>query len=727
MVKVKIVALLCLSFVFTSCFAQKGLNDKKEKEEQVIGTISKENISFNREMILGNILKNYLENVHYSKKKLDDDLSGRAFEKLIETLDYGKRFLLAEDIKTLKTFKWKLDDEMVSGVLNSVNVGSDLVLKRLKEVEPFVKKTLEKEFDFNKKEELETDPEKRKFQSNMDELKDLWRRILKYDTLNRYLALKDENKAIEANKKDKKKSKPLSEKELLEKARKAVEKNYTNFFKRMKKEKKRDRLDKFYNSITSIYDPHTTYLIPEDHEDFNIRMSGKLEGIGAVLAEEDSYIKVEKIIPGGPSYRQKELKAEDLILSVAQGDEEAVSIVDMGIRDAVKLIRGKKGSVVRLTVKKPDQSIHVISIVRDVVEVEENYVKYSVLEYGEQKTPIGYIMIPSFYRDFSSSDGRNCSDDTREAIKELKKKNVKGMILDLRNNGGGALEDARQISGLFIKDGPIVQVRSSHGAVDILKDTDTQIQYPGPLVVLINRFSASASEIVAAALQDYGRAIIIGGEHSHGKGTVQAVVELDNSNFNAAALAKATGSNKSLGALKITIQKFYRVNGKSTQREGVTPDIILPDQYGYLETGERYLDNALPGGSVDGVEYKKWGDRKQLKIDDLVKKSKERVKKSAQFEKVIERTQWYKERKEFTKKTLVFDDFVKDKESVKALSDKFKTDEENDKIIVLAAQQFPNKESKERFEEFKKTLRSDPYLEEILLIMGDYLKDLGQE
>jgi len=597
---------------------------------------------------------------------------------------------------------------------------------------------LEKNFDFTKEETIELDRKKRKFQKDTKSLQNLWRKILKYETLGRLYTLKDqaedEKKAFEEEKKDKKKGKKkkvsskekedekplwtLSEAELLKKSREELKKDYKKYFARIRKEKRKDLLDRFYNSILKIYDPHTSYLIPDNHEDFNIRISGKLEGIGALLSEDGAYIKVQRVIPGSPSYKQGELEAEDKITMVGQGDEKAVSIVGMDIQDAVKLIRGPKGSTVKLTVKKPDGSSKVIPIIRDVVEIEETYAKSSVLELKGSDKKIGYIYLPSFYRDFSNPNGRNCSEDTRKAIKSLKKKGIDGLILDLRNNGGGALEDARQISGLFIKEGPIVQVRSSTGEKEVLRDNDSSIEFEKPLIVLVNRYSASASEIVAAALQDYKRAIIIGGEHTHGKGTVQAVLDLDRNSYSQVLSAD---DRPSLGALKLTIQKFYRVNGISTQKLGVTPDIILPDQFAHLESGERYLDYALAAGRIEAVPHRKLSENSSA-IRKLRTESTKRVKKSDRFKVLGEKITWLKERKDKQLKSINLNSYNKEREELKKASDKFDDDKENENILVSSVKKSKGDVEKDKFEEFKKSLRKDTYLEEILHIMNDYIQ-----
>lgn len=450
-------------------------------DPSVLGSLISSKPRYTREMVLGNILKGALENMHLSNKEIDNALSENAFKVYLERMDYGKQVLLESDVKELEKFKRSFDDMLVSGDLAILDASSELMNKRIGQIEKHVEQVLSKPFDYSKKEYIETDPKKRKFARTEAELFSHWDRLMKYEVLSRIVDQREEQNGLATDEKGNKK-KPVSDKKLSEadiekEARAKTLKSYKKFFSRLVNEKRSDKLDKFYNSITKVFDPHTNYLIPEEKEDFDIDMSGKLEGIGAILREDNSYIKVERIVPGSASWKTKEVEAEDIILKVGQGKEEPVDVVDMSLRDAVKLIRGKKGTEVRLTVKKPNGLIKVVPITRDVVEIEESYVKGTVLELSPMKTKIGYINIPKFYRDFNDRAGRNVTDDTRKEIVRLNKEGVDGLIVDLRNNGGGALEDARMISGLFIEKGPIVQVKAHTDAVDVLADTDATIDF----------------------------------------------------------------------------------------------------------------------------------------------------------------------------------------------------------------------------------------------------------
>lgn len=710
--------LVTLSMVSTLALAQFGQVTSGD-DPSVLGSIISSKPRYTREMVLGNILKGALENMHLSNKEIDNSLSENAFKVYLERLDYGKQFLLESDVKSLEKFRKSFDDMVISGDLAILDTSSELMNKRIGQIEKYIETLLQSPLSYSKKDILETDPKKRSFLKTEKELFALWEKLMKFEVLSRIADMKDDQNGLSLDEKGNKK-KPVSDKKLTDveiekESRVKVLKSYKKIFNRLVNEKKSDKLDKFYNAITKVFDPHTNYLVPEEKEDFDIDMSGKLEGIGAILREDNSYIKVERIVPGSASWKTKEVEAEDTILKVGQGSDEPVDVVDMSLRDAVKLIRGKKGTEVRLTIKKPNGLIKVVPIVRDVVEIEESYAKGAVLELSPSKMKVGYINIPKFYRDFNDRAGRNVTDDTRREIQRLNKEGVEGLILDLRNNGGGALEDARMISGLFIEKGPIVQVKAHTGAVDVLTDTDSTIDFQKPVIVLINRFSASASEIVAAALQDYGRAVVVGGEFSHGKGTVQAVVDLDG------YVSPMAKSFSPLGALKITIQKFYRVNGSSTQYKGVTPDIILPDQFSHLESGEKFLDYSIPWEAVKAVKFEKW-KKPNYNVKTLMTQSLERVKKSPKFKHLLDTMKWYKQQKEKTKRSLAASDFEKERKEIRLKTDLLKKEEENKSLIVRDVVTTKEKAQAEKFEEFAKTLRKDPVVEESMSIMSDMLK-----
>jgi carboxyl-terminal processing protease len=395
-----------------------------------------------------------------------------------------------------------------------------------------------------------------------------------------------------------------------------------------------------------MYDPHTEFFPPKEKKMFDQSMSGQLEGIGARLQQKDDYIKISELVVGGPAYKQGDLKAGDLILKVAQGKKEPVDIVGMDIDDAIDLIKGKKGTEVNLTVKKIDGSIKTISIIRDIIELDETFA-HSVIMHTE-KNKVGYIRLPSFYSDFTRNGAHHCSQDIKNEVLKLKAENVHGIVLDLRDNGGGSLQEVVEMAGLFIKQGPIVQVRKKGGETEQLKDNNPDQIYDGPLAIMINRNSASASEIMAAAMQDYKRAVIIGTQ-SFGKGTVQNFLDLDG------YLLQQFDSLKPLGSVKVTIQKFYRINGGATQLRGVTPDINLPDPYFYIETGEKELDNPMPWDEMAKAEYTPYNN---IKYDKLKKESLARVEKNKEFMLVNEEAKEFKAKKDDTKYSLNLDKYM---------------------------------------------------------------------
>ncbi|HEX9777431.1 MAG TPA: carboxy terminal-processing peptidase [Geopsychrobacteraceae bacterium] len=629
----------------------------------VTGSMGKTATDFdtNRARLLGHMVQQQLTQHHYTQKKVDDALSRAAYDLYLKQLDFQKRFLLKSDVEQLAQYRDHIDDGLRRGRLDLPELGRKLLNQRIEKVRLLTAALLEQGFDLERDEVLETDPEKVDFASDEKEQRELWRKILKYQVLVRYLNLYEDEVGVEDGKLVDAEPEVLDE--LRQQAREKVRKSHEALFSRMLEETVQDHYDRYLNAITRAYDPHTNYLAPNLKEDFDIQMSGSLEGIGATLSEEDGYIKVVRIIPGSAAYRQGQLEADDVILQVGEDAGEPVDITDTRLRDAVTLIRGKKGTEVRLTVKKPDGIRVVIPIIRDVVEIEETFVKGTTLSDQAEGPSFGYIKIPSFYRDYNGGTGRNCTDDLRKELQRLKKENIAGLVLDLRNNGGGALSDAVSITGLFIESGPVVQVRNGEGKIRVLDDTERGVEYDGPLVVLVNRFSASASEILAGALQDYGRALIVGDEHTHGKGTVQAMLNLDRE-------LKMNGMAKymPLGAVKVTIQKFYRISGESTQERGVVPDIVLPSRMDGLKSGEKHLDNALPWDKIQAVAY----DRRDVKTDlaKLKEHSARRIGAQEAFADIVEQAEQARQRREETRQSLLLSKVLAEREEIRLMNRK---------------------------------------------------------
>lgn len=565
-----------------------------------------------RESILGKIIYQGLNTLHFQPLKIDDAFSEKVFQEYLNTVDASKRFLIQSDIDQIKKYRDELDEEFASAEFKLKEIITPILSERIQMINDYCNDILKRSFDYSIDESLEFDGKKREYAQNQQQLKDYWRKTLKYYALIQYVNNKKNNK----NKK--------SDAQLEEESRKSVAKSFKSIFTQIQQTSTKDSLTLFLDSIIRVYDPHSEYFPPIEKENFNMEMSGSLEGIGALLGQDDGYVKIVRIIPGGPSWNQKDLQAEDLILKVGQGEEEPVDIVGMRTVDAVKLIRGKKGTTVQLTIKKPDGRILTIKIVRDMVILEETFVKSAIINDNKLKKSFGFIYIPKFYNDFHQKNGRNCTEDVKKEIEKLKEKKVAGIILDLRNNSGGTLSDAVNISGLFVPQGPIVQVKGRDMDARILNDPIAGVVYDGSLVVMVNILSASAAEILAAALQDYQRAVIVGGKHSYGKGTVQMMIELDQ------YLTDPPKEMEALGAMKITVQKFYRVTGASNQYQGVIPDIILPDGTDYLDIGEKFLDYSLKSDSIAPVKFEKW-NAQEFDLKKLIDKSTERVNENEFF------------------------------------------------------------------------------------------------
>ncbi len=659
----------------------------------------------NRTRLISYVLRQQIER-HYSGKAIDDSLSRAAFNLYVKQLDYQKRFLLEHEVAQLRDYELAIDDEIRAGRIELVPLAEALMRKGIGRAERLVKEILAKPFDFNVVEDYETDPDKLSFCRTEGELKERWRKELKYRVLSRYLTLMED--AGIASLGEVPKAKQI---EFEQQAREKITKQHGDYFNRMNHETSQDQYDRYLNAFARAFDPHTGYMPPQSKEDFDISMRGSLEGIGATLRDDEGVIKVVKVIPGSAADRQGQLQADDIIVAVAQGAGEPVDISDMRLRDAVDLIRGKKGSEVRLTVKRAGHKPFVVAIIRDVVMIEESFVKSAVIDDPAANQRYGYIKIPSFYRDFEEmrdgKTGRNSTDDVKAALNLLKRQRISALILDLRNNGGGALTDAVGVAGLFLEKGPVVQVRSSGGGTKVLEDDNQDIEYRGPMVVLVNQFSASASEIVAGALQDYRRAVIVGSDHTHGKGTVQVIMNLDD-----ALTLRNMSKYQPLGALRLTTQKFYRISGDSTQFRGVVPDIILPDRQQSNKFGERYLDYSLPWDAIPAANYKVWSDGAS-DLTWLKNRSSARVKESQEFNKIRQVAQTLAERMANTRQSLQISTVFKERQSLG--KDSLHEPGDDD-----PAQKEQRKGETEQAR-LLRLLREDPYVQEARAIVTDML------
>ena len=552
-----------------------------------------------------------LEEGHYSPKKIDDNFSKTAFKKFIEDLDNAKNILLQSDIDALKKYETKIDDEIHGAEIKSFFDVNEIYLKRLNEASILFNAILAKPFEFTKDEAIQTDVEKLSFPKTIADRTDLWRKYLKYLVLSKFVDMQEEREKSSATKKNfnsvadsinKVPFKVKPDSTLEREARDAVRKQMARYFTtKINRENKEENFSTFINAITGTMDPHTTYFAPVDMRSFNEGMSGSFFGIGAQLKDDDGKIKIASLISGGPAWKQGDLKVDDEIIKIAQANADPVDVTGYDVPDAVKLIRGAtKGSEVRLTVKRTDGSIKVITLLRGKVDLEDTFAKSAIIN-GDKK--IGYIYLPEFYLNFNDASGHKCSEDVANEIKKLKAENVDGIIMDLRNNGGGSLPEVVKMAGLFIQEGPICQVQSRGEKPYTWKDNDNTVLYDGPLTVMVNEFSASASEIFAAAIQDYKRGIVIGSTSTYGKGTVQRTIPLNPERENQLF---GNENKDDLGSIKLTLQKFYRVNGGSTQLKGVTPDIVLPDRFESLKFREKDNTLSLPWDEIAKVDYTTW-------------------------------------------------------------------------------------------------------------------------
>ena len=673
-------------------------------------TIDVQGLDQKRNQLIGYLLDKELPVVHFSHKKMNESLSLAAFDLYLKQLDYQKRFLLSNDVTVLRSFAPHISDDLEQGTNVLPATGYSIMKERIGQVEKMVDEILAAPFDVNSDEIYETDPKEIAYVDDLKGLEDRWRRIVKAQIMFRYLELEEEQ--IKAKEK-------LPEDALWKQAKEKEVKVNKEFFLRLHQETLQDHYDRFFNAIARACDPHTNYLPPNQREEFDIQMRGNLQGVGALLGEENGFIKVSSIIPGGPAAKQGMLQTDDILLQVSENGADPVDITNMRPTDAVRLIRGPKGTKVLLTVRKPDGTKKVIPIIRDVVQIEDTFVKNTVLD-APDGGKIGYILIPSFYRDFaktiSGEVARNATADTRKALKDLEKSKLDGIILDLRNDGGGSLADAVDIAGLFIKSGPVVQVKDSIGKIRVLNDKDDNIEYSGPLVVLVNQFSASASEIVAAALQDFKRAIIVGGEHTHGKGTVQTIIDLNKNLRN--PMSKEVGD---LGVVKVTIQKFYRITGGSTQYKGVVPDIVLPSLFQHLKSGEKYLDYSLPWDQIGPVKYSSFNG-KPFNLDMIRQRSRQRVLHDPGLQLIAEEAVKADERSKQTTASLKLTDMRQRMEELREERNKFVAQFRNHQSMLYDDQLVTtdtNDPPKDDVFNWKEELMLDPYVQEAKNILID--------
>jgi carboxyl-terminal processing protease len=539
-----------------------------------------------------------LEQGHYSPKKIDDKFSKEVLGKYEDALDPDKYIFYQKDIDDFKKYENKIDDEIHGAPLESFYTISKVYLARIDEVSKMYKEILSKPFDFSKDESLQLDGDKRIFPKSQEDRYDYGRKRLKYLVLGRFVDLQDERAKQKAIKDSIYKPDTTLERE----AREIVGRQMDRYFLTLKNHNTSDDMfSDFVNAITGSMDPHTTYFAPVDKRSFDELLSGTFFGIGAQLKEDDGKIKIASLITGGPAWKSGDIQPEDEIIKVAQGADAPVDVTGYAVTDAVKLIRGEqKGSIVKLTLKKADGTLKVVPITRDKISLDDTFAKSAIVNEGAHK--IGYIYLPEFYADFDDPSARRSATDVAKEVEKLKAASVDGIVIDLRGNGGGSLNDVVDMAGLFIKDGPICQVKGRDEKANILSDRDKEVLYTGPLAVMVDELSASASEIFAAAIQDYHRGIIIGSTSTYGKGTVQRSVSLDPQAENALFSKPAEG----LGDIKLTFRKFYRINGGATQLRGVVPDIIIPDRLENVKFREKDNPDALSWDEIPKANYTTW-------------------------------------------------------------------------------------------------------------------------
>jgi len=673
-------------------------------------TLSNSIINPEKDKLLLEVLAYVLERGHYDPETIDDAFSESVFMNYIESMDGQHRFFIQADLNNFNQYKTKLDDQIKGSELDFFDYTHQKYIQRQDQIKAFYKPLLERPFDFSLDEEIDLDYEKMGYAESLSELKNVWIKYFKLSTLGIYSDNKEEE--LKKHKLDSTYV-MLSDVDLEKQAREITRENMDVYFEVRNDLQRKDYFSIYLNAIATQFDPHTFYFAPQEKERFDTNISGKFEGIGARLQKKNQQIRIVEVISGGPVWRDKLLEVEDIIMKVAQENEEPVDISGMRIDDVVKLIKGPKGTKVYLTVKHVDATVEIIPITRDVVELEDAFAKSSIILKGEKK--YGIIHLPKFYIDFKDYEQRNAASDVQKEIEKLKKENVEGIILDLRNNGGGSLQTVVDMTGFFIKDGPVVQVKSTGGKKQVLSDTDSSVSWDGPLVLMVNEFSASASEIIAAALQDYKRAVVIGSKQTFGKGTVQNVIDLNQ------IISKNTHGD--LGALKLTTEKFYRINGGSTQLEGVKSDVVFPGRYTYIDTGEKAQDKPLSWDKISPASFQTW--ESTLNFDYALEKSKKRIASNSYMMLIDEQAKWIKSQQDENTYSLNYENFINERKNrIEETSKYDKLDEfkspfklETLKVDLPGLEKDTDlKESRLRWE---KDLSKDIYLYEAVNVLED--------
>lgn len=666
----------------------------------------------NKDKTLIELISYVLKNGHYDAKEVDDAFSAEVYKDYLEAIDPLKRYFYASDIEEFQKYEMLIDDQIKNSEITFFDLTHTRLVERMAEAEGMYKEILDKPFDFTKKEKLDTDYSKRGYVNNKEEMKERWRKQLKFSAISNFY---DKKKEQENGLKNDPDFEVKSDVELEKEARELTLNSLEEYFDFSDDLERKDWFSVYVNAIVEEFDPHTFYFAPQDKDRFDMAMSGKLEGIGARLQKKNDNVKIVEVISGGPAWRGEEVEVGDEIIKVKQEDEkEAVSVVGMRLDDAVNLIKGPKGSKVTLTLKKVDGTLKDVKITRDVVEIEETYAKAAIVEKDARK--YGVINLPKFYFDMENYSERNAASDVKKEIIRLKKEGMDGLVLDLRNNGGGSLKTVVDIAGLFIKEGPIVQVKSKLEGQEVLKDNDPSILWDGPLVILVNELSASASEILAAAMQDYKRAVIIGSKQTYGKGTVQNVLDLNR-------WVRKNNDLGDLGALKITTQKFYRVNGGSTQLEGVKSDVVVPDRYSFIDIGEKDMENPLPWDQIEAASFDVWDG--YIDFEETLANSQKRMEGNEHISLIKENAEWIRDQRNNTLYPLNYDDYKSEMEENEEQAKRF--DKISEYQSNLTYQSLPYEIDlfavdtvlAEKRDRWHKSLSSDIYVEEAVHVLED--------
>lgn len=692
----------------------------------------------NKDRLLLELVLRTLNELHYENLRIDDDFSRGLYSSYLETIDPNKRFFLQSDIEEFSKYETKLDDQILNRDIAFFELTYNRLMQRMEESKAYYKEILDKSFDFNKQEDFNLDFENQPYAKNVKELKDKWRKQIKLSVLSRIYDNEQNQKGIDTEedeedelseltpkKMDKKPVEIKSFEQLEKEARETEMERFKEFFDFMQDQDRDDWFSVYVNAITEQADPHTNYMAPDDKEKFDAGMSGKFEGIGARLMKKGDFIEVAEVISGGPAWREGKLENGDLIMKVAQENQETVDIAGMKMDNVIKMIKGKKGTKVILTVKKVDGSVVDIPITRDIVEMEETYVRSTTVEKDGKK--YGIIYLPKFYFDMNDRKARDASKDVALEIERLKSENIDGLIMDLRSNGGGSLRTVVEMSGLFIDKGPIVQVKDSpqrrndgsiiDGKIQTHQDRDSGVQWDGPLVIMVNSFSASASEIFAAAMQDYHRGVVIGSKQTYGKGTVQNVAVLNNFIRN---------TDIDFGAVKVTTQKFYRISGGSTQLEGVKSDVVLPDRYMYIDVGEKDLKTAMVWDEIAPANYKPSANSNVF--ESVIAKSKHRVSQNEQFRLIDENAKWISDQRNDYDYSLNYNKFKAKEDELTQKRKEFNKLKEYKNSFTFKSLPYELEQIKadsvlaKKRERWHENLTKDVYVEEALNI----LDDLGQ-